>query len=185
MVAVDAQRSQWRLNMKRAFYWRLGLSVALVVAVSSCGSQGEEEGFDVGLTQSALSLTGHWVYDAGTQCTVNGVTMHCCPSGYAMIGAHIDKNVFKCAQLTAMAGSRYLDAGTQRNGMHACPWGSVMVGLHAGRNMLACQRPSTSPYFEYVDGNPATQDGYPMHAWPNGYAMAGIHDGKNLFSCDY
>jgi len=101
-----------------------------------------------------------------------------------MIGAHVDNNVFKCAQLQTSPGYRYLDAGTQRNGMHACPYGSVMAGLHVDRNLLACQLPGTPVTSEYVDGNPATQDGYPMHVCGSGgYGMSGIRVDYNLFTC--
>lgn len=171
--------------MNRTVCRILGIMVALLVAGPGCGPADQEQHFEVGLTQSALNLTGFWVYDAGTQCTVGGVSMHCCPSGHVMIGAHVNNNVFKCAQTTAMAGSRYLDAGTHRNKMHACPQGSVMVGLHVGKNMLACQTPSPTPVFEYVDGNPPTRDAYPMHVCPNSYAMSGIHVDHNLFTCAY
>lgn len=131
---------------------------------------------------ASLSFTGFFVYDAGTQCTVGGGTMHCCPAGSAMIGAHVNNNVFKCAILTSAAGTRFLDVGTQRNGMHACPPGNIMVGLHVNNNWLACQAPSPGPTFEFVDGT--TQDAFPMHVCPSNFAMGGIHVGGNLFTCD-
>ena len=143
---------------------------------------------------SALDLT-FTIYDGNTQCNVSGNTMHCCPLGFAMIGAQVDRNVFKCAMLNSgFAGARFADFSTQRNNMHACPFGAVMVGLHASRNVLTCQwlqepfstLPSSRVLFEYVDG-PApnlTVDSFPMHVCQDTFAMAGIHVGKNLFTCD-
>jgi len=134
-------------------------------------------------TTSELNMSG-WYYDTGTQCTVGGVTMHCCPSGYAMIGIHVGNNVLKCARLSSgMSNNRNLDGGTQRNGMHACPRGQLMVGVHVGRNLFICETPVQSTQFEYVDTS--TQDGYPMHVCASTSAMAGLHAGNNLLTCDY
>ncbi len=160
--------------------------IAALTMIAGCsGPSGDtlvDEKWDIEFAESPLSL-GQWVYDAGTQCTVGGTTMHCCPAGYAIIGAHLGNNVFKCAGLSSTSGPPFLDAGTQRNGMHACPYGSVMVGLHLGLNHLACRWPGTPVTAEYVDGNPPTSDGYPMHVCGSGYAMSGIHAGNNLFTC--
>ncbi|RKH63194.1 hypothetical protein D7V93_09100 [Corallococcus llansteffanensis] len=173
--------------MRRVFE---GLSSAAVVltaimVIAGCGATPEDEAeFDVKVAESSLSFTGWVVYDAGTRCTVGGSTMHCCPTGYAMIGAHLSNDVFKCAQLSSTSGSRFLDAGGRRNGMHACPYGSVMVGLHVSNDYLACQYPGTSVVSEYVDGDPGTKDSYPMHVCgAGGYAMSGIHVSNNLFNC--
>jgi hypothetical protein len=38
-----------------------------------------------------------------TQCTVGGVTMHCCPRDSLMIGADANKDVFKCAPIQTSA----------------------------------------------------------------------------------
>ncbi|RKH43161.1 hypothetical protein D7X12_13910 [Corallococcus sicarius] len=160
--------------------------VLTVITVSAgCGAAPEEEAeFDVEVAKSSLSFTGRVVYDAGSRCTVGGSTMHCCPTGYAMIGAHLSNDVFKCAQLSSTSGSRFLDAGGRRNGMHACPYGSVMVGLHVSNDYLACQYPGTGVVSEYVDGDPGTKDSYPMHVCgAGGYAMSGIHVSNNLFNC--
>ncbi|RKI02568.1 hypothetical protein D7Y15_35235 [Corallococcus sp. AB030] len=162
------------------------VSLAAVTMLAGCGAAPEEERaeFDVEVAKSSLSFTGVPIYDAGTRCTVGGSTMHCCPTGYAMIGAHLGSDVFKCARLSSTSGSRFLDVGTTRNGMHACPYGSVMVGLHVGNNHLACQSPGTSVVFETVDGSPGTSDTYPMHVClAGGYAMSGINAGSNLFTC--
>src|SRR6185437_13412173 len=55
------------------------------------------------------ALDGTFLYDpplsggSATQCTAGGVTMHCCPSGYVMVGANVGGNVFKCAHLSVAA----------------------------------------------------------------------------------
>ncbi len=154
---------------------------ALVVLAcsASCMADVDEQ---TGQEMSELNL-GTSFYDGGTQCSAGGVTMHCCPDGSVMIGANIDRNVFKCGQTIGTGGLRFLDIATQRNNMHACPWGTVMVGLHVGHNWLVCQAPPSAPVFEYVDSS--TQDPFPMHKCSDGSAMAGIHVDDNLFTCDF
>jgi hypothetical protein len=172
-------------------YLKLGVRIGGMLAVSlffgACGAQpgdtGSGESAEIGSLESSLISLGGTFYDSGTQCTVGGATMHCCPSGSVMIGAHVANNVFKCAWLGSSPGARSLDLGTQRNSMHACPFGQLMVGLHAVNNWLVCQNPGTTVQFEYVDTG--TQDGYPMHVCSSGYAMAGIHVDQNRFTCDY
>jgi len=141
---------------------------------------------------SDLNLTGSFIYDSGTQCSAGGATMHCCPAGYVMLGAHVDNNVFKCGQVTGFADSRAsLDLFTQRNGMHACPPGLVMVGLHADQNWLACRQPAVSPIFEFVDTGTQDPNGPPMHVCAVSpltgalSAMAGIRVDQNKFTCDF
>jgi hypothetical protein len=131
-------------------------------------------------------------YSPGSdQCVAsNGSTsvqMHCCPDGYAMIGANVGQNVFKCAPLHDQTGKVTLDTGTQRNGMHSCPLGQVMVGLRADLNMLACRTVPSSPIAsggERID--PGTQDTYPMHVCQStliSEAMTGIRIDQNQFAC--
>ena len=146
---------------------------------SPTGEVGVELQFDEAL--SSLIFTGHWVYDAGTACTVEGTTMHCCPSGMAMIGIHASRNIFKCAELREAARNSFLDTNTVRNSMHACPRNRVMVGFHQDLNRLACQTPNPTPLFEFVDGT--TNDVFPMHVCPENHAMSGIHVELNLLTC--
>jgi hypothetical protein len=166
---------------------RIGSVLVVGLLLGACGAQpGDAESGgteEIGSVDSSLINLGGVFYDSGTQCTVGGGTMHCCPSGSVMIGAHVNDNVFKCAWLGSTPGPRFLDVGTQRNSMHACPFGQLMVGLHAANNWLVCQNPGTTVQFEYVDTG--TQDGYPMHVCASGYAMAGIHVAQNRFSCDF
>jgi hypothetical protein len=156
------------------------LSILMTLGACKQGSDGSE--YDEAL--SGPKFTGAWVYDTGTLCTVGEATMHCCPTGMAMIGAHVADNVFKCAQLTEPHGTRFLDVDTSRNGMHACPSGSAMVGLHANNAQLACQRPDPAGTVEHGAGTRETVDSYPMHVCPNGYAMSAIRVNDNALGCD-
>jgi hypothetical protein len=135
--------------------------------------------------QSDLITTSSTIYDGSgsppTQCSVGGTIMHCCPTNQAMVGAQVDKNVFKCAPFTVpRTGSLFLDTGTQRNGMHSCPLGSVMVGLRADQNRLACQA-VVAAVSETVDSS--TGDAFPMHICGSGATMSGIRIDHNLFNC--
>lgn len=119
-------------------------------------------------------------YSRTTQCTVGGVSMHCCPDRMVMIGAHLGENVFKCVLIDLSFNVPFLDDGTQRSGMHACPQGAVMVGFRESSNQLACKAVSGLSA-EIVDGG--TQDGFPMHVCPADMVMTGIHADRNLFLC--
>jgi hypothetical protein len=147
---------------------------------------------DASSTSNNMIWMENTIYDppapgaAATQCYAGGVQMHCCPTGYAMIGALPNQDVFKCAPLGNATGSITLDTGTQRNGMHACPSGLVMVGLNVPSNLLACQAlPAGSVSGEWVDTG--TQDVYPMHTCQPATAasfMAGIRVDQNKLTCD-
>jgi len=175
------------MNATRRSQWALTV-LASCALVAGCEMDAQPEYmYDEAIAD--LSFTGLSVYDSGTRCNmIGGGQMHCCPNGTAMIGAHLDNDVFRCAQLTGVAGSRIENTHTNRtlrNGMHACPVGLVMVGLHVGRDSLLCQRPNPGVTFEYVDGNPGTLDGYPMHVCQDGFAMSGIHVDNNRFTCAF
>jgi CubicO group peptidase (beta-lactamase class C family) len=132
---------------------------------------------------------------AATQCTVGSTTMHCCPSGYVMIGADDSNNVFKCAPVLT-AGTVTLDpapggSAYQCNGMHCCPPNQVMVGMRTDQNILACMAlPSgsiTAEIVDYhtIDTNP-TVDSFPIHvcdAVNPVAAMAGINVSLNQLTC--
>jgi len=124
-----------------------------------------------------------------TQCTVGSTTMHCCPSGYVMIGADANQNVFKCAPVLTAAtpvldpppgGSAY-----QCNGMHCCPPNQVMVGLRADQNVLACMPlPAGSITTQRVDYK--TRDTYPIHVCDAAApvaAMVGINVSLDQLTC--
>jgi hypothetical protein len=168
------------MSMSRQLGTRL-LALAILMTLANCKSS---EGYEYDEALAAPQFTGSWVYDTGTLCTVGDATMHCCPAGMAMIGAHLADNVFKCAQLTDPHGTQFLDTNTSRNGMHACPSGSVMVGLHVNNDQLACQRPDATRPVAHAEGTPGTLDSYPMHVCPRGHAMSGIHPNDNALACD-
>ena len=123
-------------------------------------------------------------YDTSTQCTVGGVTMHCCPAGEAMIGAHIGRNTFKCSNFNnAFSGrGRFADSTTSRNGMRACPLGAAMVGYHHGRNTVACEYPDPVLEWDFIDTN--SSDNFPMHVCRRS-VMAGIDVPSNRFTCAF
>jgi hypothetical protein len=180
------------------------LSTVLAALTPGCSGPGEDpeslESISAGLT------TGSAFYDFGdTQCTVtlpNGnlaTTMHCCPSGMAMVGLYNSgAGTFKCKAFPGVADGRFLDTATQRSftigssstTMHACPLGSVMVGLHAGLNRFACQWSERFIRWEYRDDGTQDTEGAGfmppppvMHTCSLGFAMSGAHLGQNKFGC--
>ncbi len=130
------------------------------------------------------------------------ITLHACRPGYAMLGAHVDDNVFLCARVTNDTSTlqSMIDTGTQdpTNTMHACQRGMYMRGLHADRNWLLCSGPIRIDTTDYDGGpyGPPTQDpsNY-MHVCPQRERsvtfqgpliyMLGIHDDRNIFYCGY
>jgi dienelactone hydrolase len=119
----------------------------------------------------------------GTQC----FGMHCCPSGYAMRGAHVNQNRLLCRQVNHGAEDCFLDFPTQRAGMHACPRGTYLRGIHVGNNVLACcydrTRGHSELFGEFADGGHQEQG---MHACPLHAAdtyMTGIHADQDRFLC--
>ena len=191
-----------KTDRMRSFGATLVIGLALATLASACGEPPDD------VTSASTELTFNnqpgssspWLYDGGTQCiNSRGPSFHCCPSGMAMVGAHLGKNVFKCAIVHNGLTDYYTEYDNQRNGMLSCKSGYVMAGYYGGgctdwtcftewRENLYCARPLDGLTFEYVDSG--TQDSYPMHVCradvtdPFRYAMTGIHAGKNLFECD-
>jgi hypothetical protein len=166
--------------MRSSIVTLIGLVAFSIAALPACGAA-ESQDENVGVESSAIITSGTPSYDGSTQCTVGGTSIHCCPSGTAMIGARIDQNVFKCAPIVAgTSGGRFLDTSTQRNNMHSCPANAVMVGFHNDLNRLACQALTVS-VSETVDTG--TQDGYPMHVCGSGATMSGIRVDQNKLNC--
>ena len=186
-----AGQGQWRnqsdLGMKLSTFSSVFSTISGVAALDG--------GFDDYTIITIKYVNEFMIYDpprssnvAATVCNVDGSLMHCCPKGYAMVGADWNNNIFSCGPLDTpgILGPPTLDAGTVRNNMHACPFGQVMVGLRLDWNLLACQAlPAGSVTGEVVDSS--TQNGYPMHACgrgnPNTAAMSGIHADQNLLTC--
>jgi hypothetical protein len=175
----------------------LRLTAALFAGflVAGCGDLEPAEEGDVSV-ESGLTLptpagaTKPYIYDGGTLCP-DGSGAHCCPNGMAMTGAHLGRNVFKCATVGGGLADYYNDSPqtgvTQRNNMHACKAGWVMLGYGivgpscpwyfpacgaVKVEVLRCARPlpntaqkaagmTSGVSAEYVD--PGSQDGFPMH----------------------
>lgn len=133
---------------------------------------------------------------------VGNVTMHCCPAGYAMQGAHFSTNSFRCVKLME---SQYeqncrLDRYTGRNGMKACPEGSYLKGHSVATNTSVCcnylvdnvpwmtevngdNEPATQAYGATINGACPGGVGYGHACKPN-QVMVGIHIGNNDFLCE-
>jgi hypothetical protein len=100
-------------------------------------------------TPTAFGAT-NVISDYNTVCTVGGINMHCCPTGYAMVGANLGSNVFKCAQPSGgLSGARTLGLISTQGIAAACPKPTLMVGFHADLNRVACQ---TSITFDIANG---------------------------------
>ena len=140
--------------------------------------------------------------DGSSACEVDGIWMHCCPPGNAMVGVRLDQNVFKCAPLQDASGQIVPDYSTYRtvNGpnadgtstsynMHACPFGYVMVGYHHDLDVLACRQIPANAISDGITGevvDTGTADDWPMHVCEStlhAYAMSGIDPVNNLLSC--
>jgi hypothetical protein len=78
------------------------------------------------------------IVDGSTTVTLGGLRMLACPTGYAVKGVHIGRNVLACERAGIDEDGVVADTSTVRAGMHACPRGMLMKGLHVGRNVLAC-----------------------------------------------
>jgi hypothetical protein len=184
--AVTSEGNRWRTESDLG----MGLSTGMTFLSDAIIGYG---GFSDDTIVTTEYINGGVIYDppnsqaAATECNVGGYWMHCCPSGYAMVGADPNSNVFKCAAMDAprILGGPTLDTGTQRNNMHSCPYGQVMVGLRVDWNLLACQAlPGGSVTDERVDSS--TLDTYPMHTCDSGNptgAMDGIRVDWNQLSC--
>ena len=133
----------------------------------------------------------------GHQETLNGITLHACPVGYAMAGANVSKNKFTCQRVVPASEEAQvksvLDGGTQgdlgRGNMHICPAGTYMRGLHSGQNQLLCSSaPSVQLERSFLDAEGHTQ-GNDMHMCPKRRGkqtiMTGIHESRNDFACAF
>jgi hypothetical protein len=186
-TGVTTEGNQWRYQSDLGMALSTGASIFSTI---SFGAGGFEDYTIINISY----INGSMIYDppdsyvGATQCTVGGYDMHCCPSGYAMVGADPNNNIFSCGPIDTpgILGPPTLDTGTQRNNMHSCPPGEVMTGLRVDWNLLACQAlPGGSITSEWVDSS--TQNGYPMRACDRGpintAVMTGIRVDQNLLSC--
>jgi hypothetical protein len=181
--------------MKR-FNCALGLTILFVVSACASNETEPEDADDQIVSTTAAYTYSNTYYDwaGGTfnQCSVGGITMHCCADGFVMIGAHLAQNVFKCTRInSSMQGARYLSANnscTVPPGYHT----DLMVGFHEAFGRALCQQPVNQPTTPLWDQPPnATQDGWPMHVCPGpsvfnpfkGSALVHINPSTNAFLC--
>jgi dienelactone hydrolase len=124
--------------------------------------------------------------DYGSVC--NG--MHCCPSGKAMGGVHIERNDLICRDIVPSANEQCSTVNTVRHSMLACPAGTWARGYHKENKQLTCCRDKTTlgkaPPAETVDPVPGhsatTAQG--MHACPPWSPLiTGIHAENNQLLC--
>lgn len=133
----------------------------------------------------------------GHQETWNGVKLHACPVGYAMVGTNVKDNKFTCQRMVPKSEEgqvqSVLDSGTQkdfgRGNMHVCPEGTYMRGLHSKQNQLLCSSaPSVQLKSPFYDASGHSQ-GNAMHICPvrleKQTIMIGIHEGRNDFACAF
>lgn len=194
--------------MKRVMHEFPGVVVAVVMSMGltlGCG-EAEPGAGDLGTvetTQASLLNTADQKWDTGTQCQVSlpggglPTNMHCCPTGYMMMGVHVGQNKYRCVAFSPPTSNpRFLDTGTQRNvggtTMHTCPVNTVMVGMHAGLNRFACQQPAGGLFQDTEQRDFTSQlDGVhvcpTIQSQPSGnsfvLAMTGIHTGNNVLAC--
>ena len=64
---------------------RLAIRLFVLIILATLASCKSNEGYEYDEALSGPRFTGSWIYDTGTLCTVGEITMHCCPSGMAMI----------------------------------------------------------------------------------------------------
>jgi hypothetical protein len=105
------------------------------------------------------------------QCNANVgntlVAFHCCMNGFAMIGARVDYNVFKCGIVNGgLSGSKYASSSCGAD---------LMVGYNQSFGQMLCQH---SPELAQKGGvgflDPGTQDAWPMHVCPTNRVMGEI-----------
>ena len=212
---------------------RYGLTLSFVMTLASAGCGGidgdpatteadKAAANELDQTSSALSAGGDFLEDpvrpglSPTQCgAIQGrgptTKMHCCPDGFAMQGAHLGSNMFRCVRVTTIApgsenNSCYTDTSTVRDPdstnpnpptalMHACAKGYYMKGFHQANNLLHCCPGSISA--EYVDSLNGQKHAYWSFAWQEAahmcdnfgggdgtqFVMTGIHAANNWFGC--
>ena len=196
----------------RAFkHMRLALTGLLpLLTIGACADGDPTQEADLLTESSAVVVDPGYIEDPpapGVGVTAcNG--MHCCPDGYAMQGAHLALNMFKCrrVQRAFPANTCYVDGPGQttftvRNNMHACAFGYYMKGLNVGQNLLTCcLAPDGGIGSEFVDGDNEAPRQYTSSAWgvtahtcpdhgsslpPSVWLMSGIHAGNNYFNCGF
>jgi hypothetical protein len=146
---------------------------------------------EVGVETSAYSMTNVY-YDGSpgspfTACTMNGISMHCCPAGFAMLGVDLATNVFKCGRVNGgmNGGPRYTVNFNYGNKQCGSQSGfnrlAVMIGYNESFNTALCQAPTYEAYYKRI--NTSTFDSRGMHVCPPTAAMTGINLGTGAYEC--
>jgi len=151
------------------------LSMAMLACSAVNSSDGTNSSEDVGVATEELTLfnvTNDPVNGAGAiQCTIGGITMHCCPNWqdgnvhYVMTGVNLATNTFRCGRLIAdpintqrvtlaPATQTFLLDGVN---FQSCPKGQAMVGLHWDAKRVAC--------------TPVSNEGHPLIAYTSSFRM--------------
>jgi hypothetical protein len=140
-------------------------------------------------------VNGNIIYDppqpggSAHQCYAGGVWMHCCPTGYVMVGANTSSNQFKCAATSMRIGTPTGFAGpwSPQQSMHSCPYGQLMAGLRSDQNILACVTLPANVTVPNERIDLTTRDlQQPIHACDAGTptgAMAGIDTVNDVLNC--
>jgi hypothetical protein len=137
--------------------------------------------------------------DPGTQKIVRDVNdgiaratlVHVCPTGFAMTGADVDGNTFKCMRVADVSKLQEMrDVDTTRTfgnaNVHVCPGGWYMRGLHDGYHWLLCANGAVLDT-TFMDTSGATGEGIRQCPADNGRqsVMVGIARNKSDFACAY
>ena len=127
-----------------------------VLGLFGCGIEAPPEAHeDIATIEADIVRTGPVIDDGGTICN----NMHCCPAGYAMRGAHLGNNVYRCVQVEPPESPNlkgcYVESVLIRGHMRACKKGTYMRGLNPGGNgsLTCCDYASSTPTISRVDGN--------------------------------
>jgi len=144
------------------------------------------------------------VENDGVQMTFEGVNVHVCNPGEAMVGVDAANNRFLCASKPGIGTNNVtIDKHTHMrfayNGamhrVHVCPGASFMVGWNRDHNWLACSGGISLNFASgHVDGPGGTQVPEPRHPEINmhacnvsgsgtAYAMVGIEYNDNVLIC--
>jgi|ERR1700733_13590080 len=131
--------------------------------------------------------------------TFNGLSIHTCPAGFAMMGANVGANSFLCIQVITSTDTVSLNQQVSQSvtehswqitdgnsSMLGCRNNMYMRGLHNGQNIIVCSNIPFSTQGTVFDNNGATQGtayNFNGHICPHTSIMVGIQNSQNNFAC--
>ncbi len=130
----------------------------------------------------------------GRQERWSGTSVHVCPPGFAMAGAHVVANRFTCVRIVGSGHESEvrsaLDTGSLQDygtgPMRICPFGTYMRGLHDINHWLICANAAgVALGTPFLDAHGTTQRNG-MHTCPivvTQSVMVGIDSRRNDFLC--